>query len=241
MDGTPEGIGLSPEAVASPTSAPAEATARPQRMHPRWEAVPDAGASTCVSGSEGSIPPNSQQQQQQKLMLSQAQQQEMNQSTQCSEGRPEQGNPPCLPIISSTEQQQHQQHVQQQQQHIPGLDFAELPCSRVARASSSSDNSHCGVLPVPSTVEAAAHVAAPQGQRGSSCSSCCSSNSIGGELRGLISALAAADTAAGSGELQQLLQQLLAERDLYKAAFGAAKEELKVGGGQESHSPGYWV
>lgn len=59
-------------------------------------------------------------------------------------------------------------------------------------------------------------------------SSCCSARSLGDELQGLIDALAAAGGEKGAHQVHSQLQQLLAERDLYKAAFGAAKEELKV-------------
>ncbi|XP_026191901.1 uncharacterized protein LOC34619344 [Cyclospora cayetanensis] len=209
-------------AAAAVTQSPAGG--KQQGLHATWEAPPDAGASTCVSGSEGSVPTGSQQQQPQK----QQEEQSMQHSAHNTEIQPESSRSPDSEAPIQNRQKQQPEHVQQQSGlslHVAALP----PCPTAALRGASSDSSSCSLPPAPTASEGTSCVAAAQGRRGiSSSSSCCSSSSIGGELRGLINALAAAeDTSAGGGELQQLLQQLLAERDLYKAAFGAAKEELK--------------
>ncbi|OEH77068.1 hypothetical protein cyc_02501 [Cyclospora cayetanensis] len=173
-------------AAAAVTQSPAGG--KQQGLHATWEAPPDAGASTCVSGSEGSVPTGSQQQQPQK----QQEEQSMQHSAHNTEIQPESSRSPDSEAPIQNRQKQQPEHVQQQSGlslHVAALP----PCPTAALRGASSDSSSCSLPPAPTASEGTS----------------------------------SEDTSAGGGELQQLLQQLLAERDLYKAAFGAAKEELK--------------
>ncbi|CDJ49187.1 hypothetical protein, conserved [Eimeria brunetti] len=228
-------------AVAAAAAAPVAegvgvaAAAGKQQLVPAaaasWDSTPDAAASTCVSGSEGSLPPSNQQQheQQQQQQQQQKLQREGQAPVHCTDARPERLTAPGAADAAaphSEQQQQQQQHQQQLLLHHPNSISLHSSSVKRSQGNKSDGGEGCGAPSARLSSDQVSSVAAQQLQRGSS-SSCCSSTSIGGELRGLINALASVDAAAGSGELQQLLQQLLAERDLYKAAFGAAKEELK--------------
>ena len=221
-------------AAALPTALPAATDAgaaavggKRQPLAATWEATPDAAASTCVSGSEGSLPSSNQQQQQQPQQKLQSDVQSPVHCTEAQSDRLTASGSGDTAMPQSEQQPQQQQQQQLHAQHPGGLALHVASVKR-SQGNRSDGSVECGAPSAPLTSDAISSVAAQQLQRGSSGSSCCSSTSIGGELRGLINALASVDSAAGSGELQQLLQQLLAERDLYKAAFGAAKEELKV-------------
>ncbi|CDJ59469.1 hypothetical protein, conserved [Eimeria maxima] len=224
---SPSGAGGAVLSEASPVAedaAAAAGTKKPQALRALWDNAPDAAASTCVSGSEGSLPSSNQQQQQQQQKL----QRESQSSVHCADARPERPTAPGSgeSAASRSEQQQQQQQQQPAVQHPSGLALHVATLKR-PQGNKNDGSSACGAPTNPLSSDAISSVAAQQRHLGSSSSSCCSSTSIGGELRGLINALSSVDPAAGTGELQQLLQQLLAERDLYKAAFGAAKEELK--------------
>lgn len=229
MDGPSERV-ASPITASVSQSTGATAT-RSQVFKPTWEHAPDAGESTCVSGSEGSIPGSNQQKQQKQCPQEQEQyleQKRMQRSKQDGETLSLRISTPCSGAATLSQADgQPQQIVHQQSEDRLRLHAATITHSQVAHASRSSDRSDCGLPSLPAPAATPACLGIPQAQMSSSSSSSCSASSIGGDLRGLISALAAADTNAGGGDLQQLLQQLLAERDLYKAAFSAAKEELK--------------
>ncbi|KAL8449864.1 hypothetical protein Emed_002827 [Eimeria media] len=155
-----------------------------------------------------------------------------------SEGSDMHSVSPTSPLDQSPQHcMQHEQQQQQQQQQQSAALLGAGGTARLHAAQASSDSSDCGrkTLVTDAATSTAALVPVAHIQRGKSSSSSCSSMSIGAELKGLIAALGATDT-AGSNELQQQLQQLLAERDLYKAAFGAAKEELKASNRKNTHS-----
>ncbi|KAL8439829.1 hypothetical protein Efla_004355 [Eimeria flavescens] len=233
----PAGSPVSKAVTVSAEAAPAVAAAtRPPRTQGHWEAALDAGASTCVSGSEGSLPHSSHRQPldkhspQQPLRQQPPQYHPMKPSD--SEEDMHSVGDSSTPLASSSSPRHsspspEQRMQQQQKQHLQVSAAAAPPRFQAPRPSSGSDSSECPASP-PSVATARATAAGPatHAHRGRSSSSSCSSMSIGAELKGLIAALGAAD-AVGGNELQQQLQQLLAERDLYKAAFGAAKEELK--------------
>ncbi|KAL8455837.1 hypothetical protein Emag_000411 [Eimeria magna] len=226
----------SPKAAALSAAAPpaAAAAARPQRSDVHW----DAAASTCVSGSEGSLPHSVRNQQQEKRVQQQQSRQRQSEGplmeASNSEGSDMHSMSPPNPIDQSP--QPYLQHEQQQQSSalVAAGGSARFQAARSQAGSDSSDSGQKSP-PTDAATSAAALVPVAQIRRGKSSSSSCSSMSIGAELKGLIAALGATDT-AGSNELQQQLQQLLAERDLYKAAFGAAKEELKASSARNTYS-----
>lgn len=226
------------EAAASALATPeleAATSVRKNRLDENWEPALDAGASTCVSGSEGSLPRSSQEVNQKASHQQQPVKQQLSQDLRKTEPQRDTEMSskgvavPCSDEFTVYQSSRPtQQHFQQQNCLILEQSSAAVNTPRYAHAHAprSSDTGDCGdSLPVAAS---STLVVAPQVQKGSRSSSFCNSSSIGGELKGLVMALSASDTAAGSDELQHLLQQLLAERDLYKAAFGAAKEELKV-------------
>ncbi|KAL8271994.1 hypothetical protein Esti_004118 [Eimeria stiedai] len=229
----------SPKVAALPAAAAATAgaaAARPQRSDVHW----DAAASTCVSGSEGSLPHSVRHQQQEERVQQQQSRQRQAEGPPMEASNSESSDMHSLSPSNPIDQRPHPylQHEQQQrQQPSPMMAAGGAARFQTARSQAGSDSSDCGekTLPTEAAATAAAFVPVAQIHRGRSSSSSCSSMSIGAELKGLIAALGVTDT-AGSNELQQQLQQLLAERDLYKAAFGAAKEELKASSDNNTNS-----